>query len=148
MEYSTDDHDHDDLDNGLGVGDLNGNDVDQQDDGGQDDKAVDSSSKDKNKKWPRHTDIYPNGKGSINITHQKNPAVRPLLKMSIDEVTRMCLTIDAYPEIPHKLQYLKKVLLKCADELEDVTIRDRIKQDHEYFLLLRTVVSLHLHVCK
>lgn len=147
MEYSADDHNND-LNDGLGVGDLNGDDGDQQDDDGQDNKVVDSSSEDESKKWPRHTDIHPNGKGSINITHRKNRAVRPLLKMLIDEVTQMCLTIDAYPEIPHKLQYLKKVLLKCAAELEDVTIRERIKQDHEYFLLLRTVVSLHLHVCE
>lgn len=161
------DYDADDLDDGLGGIDLDDgiDDDDANDDNAKNDNADDDDADDDNgnnggngedgehnacgngggkkaKKWPKQTDVRPNGKGSVNITHRKNRAVRPLLRMAIDAVTQKCLTVDSYPEIPHKLRYLKQVLLKCAADLGEDAIAKRIKDDNDYFLLLRTVVGV------
>ena len=56
-------------------------------------------------------------------------------------ITKECLFMDAYPEYPNKLRFLKSVLLKAATEHRDPAILERLTHDHDYFLLLKTVVS-------
>ena len=128
--------------------DDNGLDRSSEDDDDEDDSNVNAAGwngsqlGESNRTWPPHTNLCVTNKGVVNINNKKNRGVKPILKLAIRTVNAACLFKNTYPEYPDKLPYLKKLLLQCASHHGDPTITERLRQDYDYFLLMKTVVGV------
>lgn len=66
--------------------------------------------------------------------------VRAMLDDALENDVIDCYFEDAYMEQPHKLQYLKALLIEAAIQNDDDVLARRVEEDANYFLHLKSQV--------
>jgi len=106
--------------------------ISSDDNNSNDDESGDSPRGDTQKKWSTRTKlIYPAGGGYIGLKEQ-TPTIQAIVQAGIVAFLATAMFGTAFPSPEDLALGLRKTLCKCAKNLEQTAIADRLKADAKY----------------
>lgn len=89
--------------------------------------------------WPASMAILP-GTGMNGL----NRRIKPIMKTAVDFIKVDTALVNAFPDYPHRAPYLLKTCVDAAEDRKDFDVAKRLREDEDYYLVFKAVVSLIL----
>jgi hypothetical protein len=100
---------------------------------------------DANEGWPEHAHYMPVAPGARNISLKAQPNhMKLVLKSAITSITGATLFKTAFPPLDSEesREHYRKILIKCANNIENEELRERFKQDDNIVVASARVVRI------